>query len=496
MGEAIRRIVVLGSGSAGLLVSLALTKMHPDLPVVIIRSKNIPIIGVGEGATRPVTNFLHDFLGVNTSRFFEIAKPTWKLGIRFDWGPRKTFYYPFHPSADVRLNGVTHPVGFYVDDNLDYADPHSALMANNKAFARQPNGTPDMAGRHFAYHFENESFVNFLEQAAAASGVTTVEDTVVDVRRSDIGISGLVLESGRTETADLFVDCSGFRSALLGKALGEPFVSFRSTLFCDRALVGGWARADEPIKPYTTAQTMNAGWSWQIEHENRINRGYVYSPAFISDADAEREFRQTNPRVGDTRIVKFVAGRYARTWVGNVVGIGNSAAFVEPLEATALGSICMQAQLLAESLVESDRRLIPMHAALYNDRIARNTDSIRRFLAIHYKFNTLLDTPFWRECREKVDLAGAESMVDYYQQTGPGDYWKHSLLDVFDFAATAGYLQLLVGQKVPHRARANPKPMEQKILSDHFTRNRSIGMNGFSVKEMLHLSRDPRNKWN
>jgi tryptophan halogenase len=200
--------------------------------------------------------------------------------------------------------------------------------------------------------------------------------------------------------------------------------------------------------------------------------------------------------LGATRIVKFVAGRYARTWVGNVVGIGNSAAFVEPLEATALGSICMQAQLLAESLVESGQRFIPIHMSLYNDRVARNTDSIRRFLAVHYKFNTLLDTPFWKECREKVDLAGAESMVEYYQQTGPGDYWKHSLLDIFDFATTTGYLQLLVGQDVPGKVVADPTPAEAKILREHFARNRNIAMSGFSVAQMLQISRDPRNTWN
>jgi tryptophan halogenase len=477
-------------------VSLALRKKHADLPVAIIRSKSIPIIGVGEGATTPVTSYLHDFLGVNTASFFKIAKPTWKLGIRFDWGPRKTFYYPFHPSADLRVPGVARPVGFYAGDRLNDADPISALMAHNKAFARGGNGSPDMAGRHFAYHFENENFVDFLEQVAAASGVTTIEDTVVAVRRAGSGISSLVLESGRVESADLFVDCSGFVSALLGKTLGEPFISYKSTLFCERAVVGGWARGDEPIKPYTTAQTMTAGWSWQIEHEHRINRGYVYSPDFISDDDAEREFRQVNPRLGATRIVKFVAGRYARTWVGNVVGIGNSAAFVEPLEATALGSICMQAQLLAESLVESGQRFIPIHMSLYNDRVARNTDSIRRFLAVHYKFNTLLDTPFWKECREKVDLAGAESMVEYYQQTGPGDYWKHSLLDIFDFATTTGYLQLLVGQDVPGKVVADPTPAEAKILREHFARNRNIAMSGFSVAQMLQISRDPRNTWN
>jgi tryptophan halogenase len=496
MNDTIQKIIVLGSGSAGLLVSLALKRLHPDLQIVIVRSKGIPIIGVGEGATTSVTYFLHDFLAVNTTAFFKIAKPTWKLGIRFDWGPRRTFFYPFFNSANLRVNGISRELGFYAGDNLNYVDPYSALMAHDKAFARRPNGAPDMTGRHFAYHFENETFVDFLEQTAAAGRIATVEDAVVDVQRDGELISALKLESGRLESADLFVDCSGFGSVLLGKTLNEPFVSFKSSLFCERAVVGGWARGDEIIKPYTTAQTMNAGWAWQIEHENRINRGYVYSPDFISDEDAQREFREKNPKVGDTRIVKFVSGRYARTWVGNVVGIGNSAAFVEPLEATALGAICMQAQLLSESLFESNRRIVPLHGSLYNQRVSRYTDSIRRFLAIHYKYNTLLDTPFWRECREKVDLAGAEEIVDYYRQSGPGGMWANTIMDVFDFATVAGFSQLLIGQNVPFDAKVVPTPQEQQILRDVFTRNRQLGMTGFSVKEMLQLSRSPASSWN
>jgi tryptophan halogenase len=492
----VKKIVVLGAGSAGLLTALALRKRHADLPVVIVRSKDIPVIGVGEGATWPVTAFLHDFLQINTAKFFEMAKPTWKLGIRFNWGPRGTFFYPFHNSADTVLTGIDRPIGYFVGDQLNYADPYSALMSHDRAFARGPNGTPDMAGRHFAYHFENEHFVSYLEQLAAASGITTVEDKVVDVKFSGQLVSGLQLASGGIETADLFVDCSGFVSQLLGKALKEPFVSFKSTLLCDRAVVGGWAREDEIIKPYTTAQTMDAGWAWQIEHEHRINRGYVYCADFLSDADAEREFRLKNPKVKETRIVRFTAGRYARTWVGNVVGIGNSASFVEPLEATALGAICMQGQLLAESLQESDRRLIDIHATLYNQRVSRNVDSIRRFLAIHYKFNTLLDTPFWRQCRQSVDLAGAEQAVEYYQQTGPALYWMNAALDLFDFATATGYLQLLVGQAVPFRSKAALTSAQSQLIQNYLAANRRLGETGYTVQQMLQLGRDPRNRWN
>ena len=109
---------------------------------------------------------------------------------------------------------------------------------------------------------------------------------------------------------DLYVDCSGFRSLLLGQALKEPFMSFASSLFCDRAIIGGWDRDDERVLPFTVAETMNAGWCWQIDHEHRINRGYVHSSAFMSEDEAMREFLHKNPKVRETKVVKFVSGRY------------------------------------------------------------------------------------------------------------------------------------------------------------------------------------------
>ncbi len=197
--------------------------------------------------------------------------------------------------------------------------------------------------------------------------------------------------------ADFWIDCSGFSSFLLGKTLHVPFVSFKRSLFCDRAVVGGWERGpDEVIKPYTTAETMDSGWCWQIDHDHRVNRGYVYSSAFISDAEAEGEFRRKNPKVGPTRVVRFVSGYYERAWEKNVVAIGNSAGFVEPLESTALMVICDESWMLARSLAEADLSPGKAIADVYNKWCRQNWESIRGFLALHFRFNKRLETPFWR----------------------------------------------------------------------------------------------------
>jgi tryptophan halogenase len=249
--------------------------------------------------------------------------------------------------------------------------------------------------------------------------VKIIDDTVIEVLQDERGVSELKLKSGADCKADMYVDSSGFVSLLLGKTFNEPFVSFKKALFCDKAVVGGWKRIDEPIKPYTIAETMQYGWAWQIEHEHRINRGYVYCSSFVSDEEAEREFRAKNPKIEKTRIVKFVAGAYARGWVKNVIGIGNAYGFVEPLEATSLATICVQASILVETLGTFDGMVTETAKDLYNNRGWKMWNSNLDFLAVHYKFNRRFDNPFWRECWEKTDIGAAGKSSSTIRRTGP-----------------------------------------------------------------------------
>jgi tryptophan halogenase len=315
------------------------------------------------------------------------------------------------------------------------------------------------------------------------------------VTANESGIVSLRLASGRDVTADLYVDSSGFASVLLGRALAEPFRSFKSTLFCDRAVVGGWERSDEVIKPYTTVETMDAGWCWQIDHEHRINRGYVYGSDFISDDEAEAEFRAKNPLVGPTRVVRFKSGRYDRSWVKNVVAIGNASGFVEPLEATSLGAIATEAALLTETLIDADFSPGPAQVSHFNRAMEMAWDNIRRFLSIHYKFNTRLDTPFWRACRADTDLAGAEEIVEFYQENGPSYHGRIVLLNQLDQFTIDGWLSLLVGMRVPHRSRFRASDEERaqwRRIGGQFLQQAQSAM---MVKEAMEAIRLPRFRW-
>ena len=493
----IDRILVLGGGSAGFLAAITLRAKLPAVAVVVIRSKELGIIGVGEGTTVSVPNFLHGFLNIDPIEFHRLVNPTFKLGIKFLWGPRPHFNYTFSPQFDMRYAALTHSTGYYCDrddESVQFASVNSALMSCDKAFVRLQNNVPGVRN-DVAYHMENADFVGFLEGHAQKLGVEVVDDTIADVEQDDRGVTALVSRTGQRHAADLYVDSSGFVSALLGKALGEPFISFRSSLFCDRAVVGGWQRGpDEPIKPYTTAETMQSGWCWQIEHDNRINRGYVYGSAFISDDAAEKEFRAKNPKVEATRIVKFISGRYQRSWVKNVVAVGNACGFVEPLESTSLFVICEESGNLAESLIECERLPGPAMANVYNKRVGRTWDDIRRFLALHYKYNRRIDSEFWRACLEKTDLADAQEFVDYYHEYGPSARWGSHLVGGRDAFGFEGYLSMMVGQRVPYRRIFEPSEPERQIFAKILAENRARATSGMSMRESLDVIRSPQFK--
>jgi tryptophan halogenase len=434
-------------------------------------------------------------LQIDPGEFYREVQATWKLGIRFLWGPRPSFNYTFGRQMDWKWEKLAKNNGFYCEDNFDYVDLHSALMMHDMVFVRQANGDP-LIGRNFGIHIENHRFVAYLEKLAGRLGVQIVDDTVNEVRRDGNGVAALHLASGAVQTADLYVDSSGFRSLLLGQSLGEPFVSFAPSLFCDRAVAGGWDRAAEIIKPYTTAETMNSGWCWQIEHEDRIHRGYVYSSAFISDADAEEEIRAKNPKFGSSWLVRFRSGRHRLSWVQNVVAIGNASGFVEPLEATALAVICDQCRFVADTLADCDRQLNQTLINNYNGLVALAWDGIRNFLSIHYKFNRRLDTPFWRACLQDVDLAGARGLVDYFHENGPSTYARNTLIHGTDIFGLEGYLAMLVGQKVPYRKVHHASDEELRIWEAIRAEHRAKALAGFTTPDAFAAIRAPSWKWN
>ena len=484
----IQNVVVLGGGSAGLMSAITLKRKLPHLEVTVVRSPEIGVIGVGEGTTASFPRHFFEYLKLKPQPFYEQAEPTWKLGIKFLWGPRPEFYYTFAYEYQHRYPELSRNNGFYISPEMPHAGPVSTFMAADRAFARRPDGMPQFHNHH-AFHIENLKLVGWLERVCGDFGVV-VRDATVTAERGPQGVAALVTESGERITGDLFIDASGFRSELLGRTLGVPFKSFTDSLFCDRAVIGGWSRTDESIRPYTVAETMDAGWCWQIEHETWINRGYVYSSSFLSDEAALAELMRKNPRISNQpRVVRFRTGRYEQLWVDNVVAIGNSVGFVEPLEATALQVICVEASTLADSLIDSQCTPTPTLVRLYNQFNTQAWDDIRDFLAVHYRFNTRLDTPFWRACRSDTQLHGAQFLVDFYRENGPSVVAGSQLLHSSNSFGMDGYLAMLIGQAVPHDKPFTPSPQEAKQWRDRCNNWELEARRGLDVKQCLQAIR-------
>ena len=493
----IKRILVLGAGSAGLLAAITLRKKLPAVAVWVVRSSEMGVIGVGEGTTPALPIHLFDFLGISQARFYAQAEPTWKLGIRFLWGPRDHFDYPFGARCNGKWKNLQRSNGFYVDEDFSGASLESALMEAGRVFARDPRrgGAPEMSVP-FGFHIENLKLVATLEALAVELGVSFVEGRVSGTERGAEGIAALMLEDGRRLEADLFVDASGFRSELLGRALEEPFLDYGRALFCDRAVIGGWERTSEPLLPYTIAETMEAGWAWQIEHEHQINRGYVYCSQAISDEAACEEFLRKNPLAPKSpRVVKFRSGRYRRLWVGNVVAIGNAGGFVEPLEATALMMVTQQCETLIGQLLQVELRPTASLRELYNRLTGESFDVIRDFLALHYKLNTRLDNDFWRQCVADTEIGGLGPLLEFYKENGPSLAARGLVPAQGNTNGLAGYLAMLVGNRTPHEVYYQPLPAERAMWKQILAEFENEAGQGMTVAEALAVIRSPRWRW-
>ncbi|MES2707746.1 MAG: FAD-dependent oxidoreductase [Verrucomicrobiota bacterium] len=486
----IKEVVVLGGGSAGLITALTLKMRVPELQVRVVHSVELGVIGVGEGTTAAFPRHFFEYLKMDPAGFYRGAEPIWKMGIYFEWGPYpQGFYYSFQHEYKNRWPEMSRNTGFYCTEETKWTGMASACMAHNKVFPRKPDGSAHFHKGH-AFHIENVKLISWLGAECRKLGVEFTEGKVGAVERHATGVEALVLETGERVTGDLFVDASGFRSELLGKAMEEEYISYGKSLFCDRAVTAGWPRGPEEIKPYTVAETMDAGWCWQIDHEHWTNRGYVYSSRFISDEDALAEFRRKNPRIANEPwVVRFRSGRYKRHWVGNVVGVGNAVGFVEPLEATALQMICLESSTLADSLKDSLLEPTPSIIDLYNRYNSGQWDDIRDFLSIHYAFNRRLNTPFWKACRAETDIAGAAEIVRFYRENGPSLVADAVLFSPNNSFGLEGYLALLVGQGVPHGKPWNPPPAEAKLWKERLNLYGQHGARAFSTTECLNMIR-------
>ena len=497
--QSIERVIVLGGGSAGFIAALTLQRRLPGLQVTVVRSTEIPLIGVGEATLASFPTFLHDVLALDRRQFYADVRPIWKLGVRFHWGRTADthFNYPFGGAClQLKHRQLPRDNAYYcLAEGLQAANQFAALMdACRSPVVRVGRGQLGI-DHQYGYHIENGPFVDYLERVALERGVRIVEDRVVDVqRRSDGGVSCLECSAAGSLDADLFVDCSGFRSRLLGECLQEPFLSYQDSLTNNMAVTGNVTRSDA-IRPFTTARTMNHGWSWRIDFEQHVSRGYVFNTSFCDVDRAADEICQDEPAlVSNLREVPFRTGRYQRFWVHNVAAIGNASGFVEPLQSTGLEMIAETALTLARGIADAECRPGPAERQLANDRIANRWEDIRGFLSLHFRYNRARSTPYWQHCQDSTHLAAAAPLVATYRQVGPSRLAEH-LLPQQSLFGYDGYLVMLVGLAVPTACTPQITPPERQIWQQTVAQLADNAQQALTVDAALAAVHDPRWQW-
>jgi tryptophan 6-halogenase len=442
MTQNIHNVVIVGGGSAGWMTAAYLRKaLDEGVKISLVESANIPTVGVGE-ATFSTIKLFFDFLGLDEREWMPECNAAYKLAIKFvDWNAqRQHFYHPFQRHQTVEGFSASewwlkiadyHDVGpfdyncFTIPalcdqkrspkdlDGRVFDDQVNEYFAPERAF--QKNVLSDLRIQYpYAYHFNASILADFMMNYATRRGVKRILDDVVGVKLTGDGsIAHIVTKDIGNISGDLFIDCTGFKGLLINKALGEPFIPFSDSLLCDSAVAMQIPRdiAREGINPYTTATALSSGWVWNIPLYGRDGTGYVYSSAFISPAEAEREFRAHLGSASDNcnpLHIKMRVGRNRNSWVKNCVAIGLSSGFVEPLESTGIFFIQHGIEELVNHFPGAlyDEELIKS----YNRAVADCIDGVREFLTLHYCASTRADTPFWRAT--KHDLVIPESLQE------------------------------------------------------------------------------------
>jgi tryptophan halogenase len=447
----IRRIVILGGGTAGWMTAAALSRAlaGQQIAITLIESDAIGTIGVGE-ATIPTIHWFNQIVGLDEAQFMAETKATVKLGIEFvGWnGPGSKYLHPFgtygppgdgvmflHRLIRGRLDGDTTPSEAY------------SLTAQTARAARFTHPVGDrrslLSTLGYAYHFDASLYARYLRGLAEKAGVTRVEGKVSRIdRATDTGfVTALATGTGAEVAGDLFIDCSGLRGLLIEETMGSGFDDWTRWLPCDRAWAAPSA-VEMQVTAFTRATAAEAGWRWRIPLQHRVGNGYVFSSRFQDEEAARASLiaGMDGPPIAEPRLIRFTPGARKRPWMGNVVAIGLSSGFLEPLESTSIHLIQSGiAKLLA---LFPARDCSPLLADQYNRVFGQEMQDVRDFLILHYHRTAGRTEPMWRE-RQAMDIPGKLARkIAHFEQSG------RIVLSTDELFRDASWFAVLDGQGV------------------------------------------------
>lgn len=477
----VRKVVVLGGGTSGWIAAALLKKvLGPVVDIDLVESEDIGTVGVGE-ATIPPIRLLNNVLGINEAEFLRETKATIKLAIKFEnWrvpgeGYFHTFGAPGKSLAFCHFHHLWRRAQLLGDTTSLWQYDLNYLCAEAGKFA-PINSKDPVLELPYAYHFDAGLYARFLRKFSEQMGVVRHEGKVSSVTQHGNGdIQHLVLEDGRVLAGDLFIDCSGFRGLLIQQKLNTGYEDWSHWLPCDRAVAVPSERFEQTL-PYTRSIAHNAGWQWRIPLQHRNGNGLVYSSAHYSEqqaADLLLSNLDSKP-LADPKFIQFKTGRRRKQWHRNVVSVGLSSGFLEPLESTSIH--------LIQSAVVRLVQLFPHQGVTealvneYNRQSQIEFEQIRDFIILHYHVNERTDSPFWRDVRDMQVPDTLKRKIALFAENG-------SLFrEQNDLFLESSWLQVMLGQGIV--------PKDYHPLANSYSETQLKQM----LQTMLAIKRDPLEK--
>lgn len=474
MAKPIKSVVIVGGGTAGWLTAGTIAAEHQansptGVEVILIESPDVSPIGVGEGTWPTMRETLRK-MGISETEFIRECDASFKQGSKFSgWmtgAADDHYYHPFSlPQDYTNINLVP----------MWQAAGHGASFAETVCFqvpvceaglAPKQITTPEYAAvANYAYHLDAGKFAVFLQKHCTNKlGVKHILDHVTGVKATTSGdIASVSSREHGDICGDLFIDCTGFASLLLGQHFEVPFVSRKDTLFIDRALAVQvpYASEDSPIASQTISTAQSAGWIWDIGLPSRRGVGHVYSSAHTTEEQAEAELRSyIEPALGkDAEAVEFRKisinpGHREQFWHKNCVAVGMAAGFLEPLEASALALVELSAAMISEQLPAS-RDTMDIVAKRFNEKFLYRWDRVIEFLKLHYVLTQRTDSDFWLDnCRAESIPAGLQESLALWREQPP---WHNDFDRVDEIFPSASYQYVLYGMGFVSAARSTSR---------------------------------------
>ncbi len=442
----IKDIVIVGGGTAGWLAANHLAKnlindSAESITVTLVESPNIPTVGVGEG-TVPMMRQSLQHLGISETQFITECDATFKQGIKFvDWvnnplqGKSSYYHHVFDYPQTSEVDLTAYWLKNIKHNGTSYVNSLSIQgRVCDSGLAPKLITTPEFQGAAaYGYHLDATKFSALLAKNAVDKlGVNHIQAEVKGVIQHDNGeIKSLVTKDNGEIFGDFFIDCTGFKSLLLGEKLNIAFEDKSDTLFVDHAVAiqVPYETPNEPIACHTISTALQHGWVWDIGLKERRGIGHVYSSAHVSHEQAEQALRNYIGPMADnvnSRLIPMKIGYRQKFWHKNCVALGLAQGFVEPLEATGLLVFDATAKMLAEQFPASKLDM-PLIAEQFNKRVKTSWDNVIDFVKAHYCLSKRDDSDFWLDNRTE------ESIPDSLKERLAR--WQHQPPTAYDFAS-------------------------------------------------------------